>query len=420
MSTSTRPPVFGIVAGELSGDTLGAGLIRALRARYPDARFIGICGPQMIAEGGHSLVPMERLSVMGLIEVLGRLKELFAVRDQLLSYFEAERIDVFIGIDAPDFNLRMEEQLRGAGIPTVHYVSPSVWAWRQGRIKWIARAVNTVLCLLPFEKAFYDQHKVPAVFVGHPLADALPMENDTAAARTALGIPLQGPYVALLPGSRGGEIRYVAPSLFAAAVAMQKEDPALQFLVPAVSQQRRREIETVLAASGLRAQVFDDSRGAGVGREVMAASDVVLLASGTATLEALLLKKPMVVAYRLHWLTYLLARLLVRIPFVSLPNLLAGKALVPELIQHAATPQNIAAAAFKWLRDAAYRQQQVAQFHDLHALLRQNADETAAIAVVDTMNAARARPLLAEVAGETPVIATAVNAISESKTDGQV
>jgi lipid-A-disaccharide synthase len=385
MTTSHRPPVFGIVAGEMSGDTLGAGLIRALRAHYPDARFIGICGPQMLAEGGHSLVPMERLSVMGLIEVLGRLKELFAVRDQLLSYFEAERIDVFIGIDAPDFNLRMEEQLRAAGIPTVHYVSPSVWAWRQGRIKWIARAVSTVLCLLPFEKAFYDRHGVPAVFVGHPLADALPLENDTGAARAALGVEADARYVALLPGSRGGEIRYVAPSLFAAAVQMQAEDPTLRFLIPAVNAQRRREIEGVLAQTGLRAQLFDDSRGAGVGRDVMAASDVVLLASGTATLEALLLKKPMVVAYRLHWLTYLLARLLVRIPYVSLPNLLAGKALVPELIQHAATPGNIAVAAFKWLRDAEYRREHINQFYALHLQLRQDADVTAASAVIDTM-----------------------------------
>ena len=382
---TTAGPVFGIVAGEISGDTLGAGLMRALKLHYPTARFVGICGPQMQAEGGVSLVPMERLSVMGLVEVLGRLQELFGVRDQLLARFEQEKISLFIGIDAPDFNLRVEEKLREKGLRTVHYVSPSVWAWRQGRIKGIARAVNMVLCLLPFEKQFYDRHVVPAVFVGHPLADALPLENDRAAACSALGLRDDLTHVAVLPGSRGGEIRYIAPRLFAAASQMQQAEPSLRFIIPAVNARRRREIEQVLRSSGLRAQVFDDSRGPGVGRDVMAASDVVLLASGTATLEAMLLKKPMVVAYRLHWLTYMIARLLVRIPFVSLPNLLAGKMLVPELIQQAATPANIAAAAFKWLREPDYRDERVRQFYALHQQLRQNADATAAAAVVQVL-----------------------------------
>ncbi len=387
--TASPAPVFGIVAGEVSGDTLGAGLIRALKARYPEARFIGIAGPQMQAEGAESLVPMERLSVMGLVEVLGRLKELFAVRDQLIARLQQEKIDVFIGIDAPDFNLRVEEQLRAAGIRTVHYVSPSVWAWRQGRVKWIARAVDTVLCLLPFEKKFYDEHQLDAVFVGHPLADSLPLENDTAQARANLELAADATYVALLPGSRGGEVRYIAPSLFAAALILQKKHPALRFIIPAINIQRKQDIEATLQQSGLKAQVFDDSRGSGVGREVMAAADLVLLASGTATLEAMLLKKPMVVAYRLHWLTFLIARFLVKIPYVSLPNLLAGRALVPELIQHAATPENIAAAAEAWLGDAAYREPRVQAFYELHQQLRQDASAKSAAAVARLLQSPR-------------------------------
>lgn len=392
-----RAPVFGIVAGEVSGDTLGAGLIRALKVHYPNARFVGICGPQMLAEGAETLVPMERLSVMGLVEVLGRLKELFAIRDQLVERLVSEKIDVFIGIDAPDFNLRVEEQLRNQGFRTVHYVSPSVWAWRQGRVKWIARAVDTVLCLLPFEKKFYDQHAVNAVFVGHPLADSLPLDNDTHAAREGLGLSPAERYVALLPGSRGGEVKYIAPSLFGAALEMQKADADLRFIIPAINAQRKADIEATLAETGLKAQVFDDRRGAGVGREVMAASDVVLLASGTATLEAMLLKKPMVVAYRLHWLTFLIARFLVRIPYVSLPNLLAGQALVPELIQHAATPANIAAAALRWLKDDVYRHGRVKQFYALHEQLKQNASEKAAAAVQTLCN--QPRPPLADNTG---------------------
>jgi lipid-A-disaccharide synthase len=386
--THPNGPVFGIVAGEISGDTLGAGLMRALKAHYPHARFIGICGPQMLAEGGESLVPMERLSVMGLVEVLGRLKELFAVRDQLLERFRQEKIDIFIGIDAPDFNLRVEKELRAEGVRTVHYVSPSVWAWRQGRVKGIARAVDTMLCLLPFEKQFYDKHQVPAVFVGHPLADAIPLETDRTAACAALGLQAEATYVAVLPGSRGGEIRLIAPCLFAAARQMQQADPSLRFIIPAINARRRSEIEETLRTTGLRAEIFDDSRGLGVGREVMAASDVVLLASGTATLEAMLLKKPMVVAYRLHWLTYYIVRLLVRTAWFSLPNLLAGKMLVPELIQKEASPANIAAAAFKWLRERSYREERVRQFRALHQQLRQNADVTAANAVIQVLQSA--------------------------------
>lgn len=383
MSVPSRRPrlCIGIVAGETSGDTLGAGLVRELRSRYPDAEFIGICGPQMQAEGALSLFPMERLSVMGLVEVLGRLRELFGIRDHLVEKFIAAKIDVFIGIDAPDFNLRLEESLKPAGIPVVHYVSPSVWAWRQGRVEGIRQCVDTVLCLLPFEKKFYDEHEVDAVFVGHPLADSLPLVNDTATARTDLGLNVNGEYIALLPGSRGGEVQRIAPVLFAAAKLILKKRPQTRFIIPAINAARRADIEAHLATAGLKADVFDDKRGAGVGRQVMSAADVVVLASGTATLEAMLLKKPMVVAYRLQWLTYLIARLMVKSLYVSLPNLLAGEAIVPELIQGAATPLAIATETLRWLDDEPYRTSRVQRFTALHESLRQNADVKAADAV---------------------------------------
>ncbi|MDP2228533.1 MAG: lipid-A-disaccharide synthase [Moraxellaceae bacterium] len=372
---------IGIVAGEISGDTLGGGLLRELRSRFPHAEFVGICGPQMQAAGGHSLFPMERLSVMGLVEVLGRLRELFGIRDQLIAAFTSPRIDLFIGIDAPDFNLRLAAEFKRAGIPTVHYVSPSVWAWRQGRVVGIRQAIDTMLCLLPFEKAFYDAHDVDAVFVGHPLADELPLINDTEAARRELGLDVNGEYIALLPGSRGGEVSRMAPLLLAAAKEILKQKPEARFIIPAINAERRVQIDHYLTDAGITAGVFDDRLGAGVGRRVMAAADVVVLASGTATLEAMLLKKPMVVAYSLHWLTWLIARFLVKTPFVSLPNLLANEALVPELLQHAASPVAIAAATARWLDDESYRNACVQRFDDLHRLLQQNADLKAADAV---------------------------------------
>lgn len=382
MSASTgKPLTIGIVAGEVSGDTLGAGLIRELKARYPGSRFVGICGPQMQAEGGESLYPMERLSVMGLVEVLGRLRELFGIRDDLVARFTEARIDLFVGIDAPDFNLRLSALLKPLGIPTVQYVSPSVWAWRQGRVHGIRASVDCVLCLLPFERAFYDQHDVRAAFVGHPLADALPLVNDTAAARAALGLDPAGEYVALLPGSRGGEVARIGPDLFAAALRIRARRPAARFLIPAINEARHADILRLLGEAGLEATVFDASLGAGVGRMVMAAADVVVLASGTATLEAMLLKKPMVVAYRLHWLTFLIARFMVKSRFVTLPNLLAGEALVPELLQHAATPEAIARETLRWLDDAAYRDARVARFTALHESLRQDANVKAANAI---------------------------------------
>lgn len=377
---NSRPLTIGIVAGEISGDTLGAGLIRALKQRYPYARFVGICGAQMIAEGGETWFPLERLSVMGLVEVLGRIKELFAIRDELVRRFIEQKIDVFIGIDAPDFNLRVAPQLKQAGIKTVHYVSPSVWAWRQGRIHGIKAAIDLMLCLLPFEKQFYDKHQLDAVFVGHPLADSLPLVNDILAIRQQLGLAANKQYIALLPGSRGGEVSRLAEPLFTAALLLKKQHPQLEFIIPAINSLRKQQITELLTQSGLQAQIFDDSYGAGVGRLVMAAADVVVLASGTATLEAMLLKKPMVVVYKLHWLTYLIVRLMAKAKYISLPNLLANQALVPELVQHAVTAENISQAVRQWL-EPQQQQALVARFTELHQQLQANGSETAAQAI---------------------------------------
>lgn len=378
---SQQAITFGIVAGEISGDTLGAGLIHALKQHYPNARFVGICGAQMIAEGGESWFPLERLSVMGLVEVLGRIKELFAIRDELVQRFIEQKIDVFIGIDAPDFNLRVAPQLKQAGIKTVHYVSPSVWAWRQGRIHGIKAAIDLMLCLLPFEKEFYDQHQLDAVFVGHPLADSLPLVNDTQYARQQLGLDVNKTYVALLPGSRGGEVSRLGLPLFEAAKLMQVKNPQLEFIVPAINAQRKSQIETLLIEANLTVKVFDSSYGAGVGRLVMSAADVVVLASGTATLEAMLLKKPMVVVYKLQWLTYWIVRLLSSARYISLPNLLANKALVPELVQNEVTPEHIAQATQHWLNQPQQTEQVLKKFNQLHQQLQANGSATAALAI---------------------------------------
>ena len=378
---SQQAITFGIVAGEISGDTLGAGLIHALKQHYPNARFVGICGTQMIAEGGESWFPLERLSVMGLVEVLGRIKELFAIRDELVQRFIEQKIDVFIGIDAPDFNLRVAPQLKQAGIKTVHYVSPSVWAWRQGRIHGIKAAIDLMLCLLPFEKEFYDQHQLDAVFVGHPLADSLPLVNDTQYARQQLGLDVNKTYVALLPGSRGGEVSRLGLPLFEAAKLMQVKNPQLEFIVPAINAQRKNQIDTLLIEANLTVKVFDSSYGAGVGRLVMSAADVVVLASGTATLEAMLLKKPMVVVYKLQWLTYWIVRLLSKARYISLPNLLANKALVPELVQNEVTPEHIAQATQHWLNQPQQTEQVLKKFNQLHQQLQANGSATAALAI---------------------------------------
>lgn len=328
---------IGIVAGELSGDQLGAGLIRALRERYPAATFEGVGGPKMIAEGFISHYPIDRLAVMGLVEPLKRLPELLSMRRWLKRHFLSVRPDVFIGIDSPDFNLGLALSLRRGGLKTVHYVSPSVWAWRQGRIHKIARAVDLMLTLLPFEADFYRQHGVPVAFVGHPLASQLPMTPDTVGARASLSLAPDDRVLAVLPGSRSGEVAQLAPYFFEAVRGCQAAIPGLKVVIPAASAARRSQLETLLEQQSLiDIQLLD-----GQSLLAMTAADAVLLTSGTVALEAMLLKKPMVVAYRMGGVSYWLLSRMVKTPFISLPNLLANRAVVPELLQDEVTTERL-------------------------------------------------------------------------------
>lgn len=386
-SVRSRAPVtVAIVAGEASGDILGAGLIRSLRLRYPRARFVGIGGDEMVAEGFHSLIPMERLSVMGLVEVIGRLRELFQIRARLMDYLLATPPDVVIGIDAPDFTLGVEERCRKAGIPTVHYVSPSVWAWRQKRIFRIARSVDHMLTLFPFEARFYEEHQIPVTFVGHPLANRIPLETDTSAARADLGLNPDHPVLAILPGSRAGEIERLGALFFETALLLQDKRPDLQLIVPCVNAERERQVRALADAMAV-ALPLTIVRGRS--REVMASADVVVLASGTATLEAMLLKKPMVVSYRVSPLTFALVSRIVKISHVALPNLLAGETLVPELLQDDATPEALSAAVLERLENETERSHLHQTFTRLHLELKRDADERAADAVANLIESRR-------------------------------
>ncbi|MGY2289026.1 lipid-A-disaccharide synthase [Pseudomonas sp. SDO528_S397] len=362
-----------LVAGEASGDILGAGLMRALKARHPAVEFIGVGGPLMQAEGLTSYFPMERLSVMGLVEVLGRLRELLARRKKLISDLIDEKPDVFIGIDAPDFTLNIELKLRQAGIKTVHYVSPSVWAWRQKRVLKIREGCDLMLTLLPFEARFYEEKGVPVRFVGHTLADTIPLQADRATARAELGLP-HGPLVALMPGSRGGEVGRLGALFFDAAERLMAMKPGVRFVLPCASPQRRAQIEALLVGRNLPLTLLD-----GQSHRALAACDAVLIASGTATLEALLYKRPMVVAYRLAPLTYWILKRMVKSPYVSLPNLLAQRLLVPELLQDAATPEALANTLLPLIDGA---QAQTQGFDEIHRTLRRDASNQAADAVL--------------------------------------
>lgn len=371
----TRTLKVALVAGESSGDILGAGLMQALKAQHPGVTFIGVGGPRMEAEGLVSHFPQERLAVMGLVEVLGRLRELLKRRKDLLAMLLAERPDVFIGIDAPDFNLDLELRLRRAGIRTVHYVSPSVWAWRQKRVLKIREACDLMLTLFPFEARFYEEHGVPVRFVGHPLADAIPLEADRGAARAGLSLPADGFVVALMPGSRGGEVARLGELFLLAAERLRALRPGVRFVMPCASPARRAQLEQMLASRDLPLTLLD-----GRSHEALAACDAVLIASGTATLEALLFKRPMVVAYRVAPLTFLILKRLVRSPYVALPNLLAQRRLVPELLQDAATPEALAQALSPLLDDGAV---QTEGFGEIHRALRRDASAQAAAAVLE-------------------------------------
>lgn len=365
-----------LVAGEASGDILGSGLMRAIKVRHPDVEFIGVGGPLMEAEGMVSSFPMERLSVMGLVEVLGRLRELLARRKLLVQTLIDEKPDVFIGIDAPDFTLNIELQLRRAGIKTVHYVSPSVWAWRQKRVLKIREGCDLMLTLLPFEARFYEEKGVPVRFVGHPLADTIPLESDRPAARAELGLG-DGPVVALMPGSRGGEVGRLGSLFFDTAERLLAQRPGLRFVLPCASPQRRAQVEQLLQGRDLPVTLLD-----GRSHVALAACDAVLIASGTATLEALLYKRPMVVAYRLAPLTFWILKRLVKSPYVSLPNLLAQRLLVPELLQDDATPEALARTLLPLLDDG---QVQTAGFDEIHRTLRRDASNQAADAVLSLL-----------------------------------
>ncbi|WP_242168565.1 MULTISPECIES: lipid-A-disaccharide synthase [unclassified Pseudomonas] len=362
-----------LVAGEASGDILGAGLMRALKAQHPAVEFIGVGGPLMQAEGLTSYFPMERLSVMGLVEVLGRLRELLARRKLLIQTLIEEKPDVFIGIDAPDFTLNIELKLRQAGIKTVHYVSPSVWAWRQKRVLKIREGCDLMLTLLPFEARFYEEKGVPVRFVGHTLADTIPLQADRAAARTVLGLS-DGPLVALMPGSRGGEVGRLGALFFDAAERLQALKPGVRFVLPCASPQRRAQIETLLEGRNLPLTLLD-----GQSHLALAACDAVLIASGTATLEALLYKRPMVVAYRLAPLTFWILKRMVKSPYISLPNLLAQRLLVPELLQDDATPEALAQTLLPLIDGG---EEQTRGFDDIHRTLRRDASNQAADAVL--------------------------------------
>lgn len=384
MRTSLK---VGIVAGEASGDILGAGLIRSLKARYPDAEFVGIGGELMQAEGCRSLFPMERLSVMGLVEVLGRLRELLGIRKKLGEYFLSDPPDLFIGIDAPDFTLGLEGRLKQAGIPTVHYVSPSVWAWRRKRVHKIKRTTDLMLTLFPFEAQFYEQNGQRVSFVGHPLASMISGRESVADARAELGLSEgNGPVVALLPGSRGGELKYLAEPFLETARWLSRERPGIRFVLPAVNQQR---YEQLVAQVAEHYADLDITLVLKKSRAAMAAADAILIASGTATLEATLLQKPMVVAYKMASLTYAILSRLIKSPYISLPNLLADEKLVPEILQDEVRPEILGPAMLQALDDDEHKAYLAQRFSSIHAALAVNASERAADAVVALLESHR-------------------------------
>ncbi len=373
-----QPLKVALVAGEASGDILGAGLMQAIRNHCPQVEFIGVGGPLMQAQGLQSCFPMERLAIMGLVEVLGRLPELLSRRKRLIATLKQQQPDVFIGIDAPDFNLTIELQLREAGIKTVHYVSPSVWAWRQKRVLKIRQGCDLMLTLLPFEAQFYQDNQVPVLFVGHPLGDSVAMHNDPLPAREQLGLPADAQVVALLPGSRGGEVAKLGALFVDTARYLLAEKPLLRFIIPAANQARREQLAAILAeAPNLPIDILD-----GQSQTALQACDAVLIASGTATLEAMLFKKPMVVAYKLAPLSHWLLKKMVKSPYISLPNLLAAEMLVPEFIQDAATPEALGEAVLIQLRDGS---KQTERFAELHQSLRCDASQRAAQGVLQLL-----------------------------------
>lgn len=371
--SEVKAPRLGLVAGEASGDLLAGLLLGGLKTRWPELETFGIGGPKMAAHGFQAWWPHEKLAVRGYVEVLRHYRELVGIRNALGARLLQERPDAFIGVDAPDFNLGLETRLKQGGIKTLHFVSPSIWAWRGKRIEKIRAAADHVLCIFPFEPEIYARHGIAASYVGHPLADAIPMEVPREQSRRALGLEHDAQVVALLPGSRRSEVDYNAPRLLAAAELMRKQRPGLRFLLPSVPSLRplvEQMVARYAPAAGIR--VLE-----GQSHEALAACDVTLVASGTATLEAALFKRPMVIAYVMHWLTYQLMKRMAYQPWVGLPNILLREFAVPELLQGEATPDNLARAAFQWLDDPAACASLVGKFQALHEQLRCNTAQAA-------------------------------------------
>ncbi|HUL96064.1 MAG TPA: lipid-A-disaccharide synthase [Usitatibacter sp.] len=375
-----------IVAGEASGDLLGAALIRAVRARFPDAQFYGIAGPRMLAEGAATLHPMEKLSVRGIVEVVKHLRELWSIRRSLIQRFIADKPDLFIGIDAPDFNLPLETRLKSHGIRTVHYVSPSIWAWRPERIHGIARAVDRMLVLFPFEEPLYEKAGIPVTFVGHPLADAMPLSPDRAEARAQLRLPASSVAVALLPGSRVGELEMHADLFIRTAQQLAAQRPEVRFFVPLATRETRDYFEQRQYA--LEARELPITILFGHAHLALHAADGALVASGTATLEAALARCPMVITYRVNPLTYWIVKRKALLPYAGLPNILAGEFIVPELLQDDATPANLAQALGNWLDNKAARERLRRRFALMHETLAQGHEARVADALAPYLGGA--------------------------------
>lgn len=370
---------IGIVAGEASGDLLGSHLIQALKQKRADIEFVGIAGPKMMSEGAHSLFPMERLSVRGYVEVIKHLFGLLRLRKQLLKHLLNNPIDLFIGIDAPDFNFWLEKKLKNKGVKTIHYVSPSIWAWRKNRINKIKQAVTHMLALFPFEPALYQEASIPVTYVGHPLADILPIEPDTIAAREGLKLKSSALVIAMLPGSRQSEVQQHAQLFVKTAKLIYAAHPNAIFLVPLITRETRQIFELAIfhEPESLPIQILF-----GHAHDAMEAADVVIVASGTATLEAALLKKPMVITYRMSKLSWQLLKRMRLQAYVGLPNILADKFVVPELLQDDSTPEKLADVALRLVSDTNYAAEIKEEFTKIHHSLRQNTAEKAAVAIL--------------------------------------
>lgn len=381
MNSVVHTPAIALVAGETSGDLLASLVMKGLAERLPGATYHGIGGPRMAAQGFKAQWPMDKLAVRGYVEALRHVPEILSIRKQLRRQLLAQPPACFVGVDAPDFNLDLELKLRAEGIPTVHFVSPSIWAWRGGRIHKIAKAVDHMLCVFPFEQAIYAKEGIPATYVGHPLADVIPLIPDVAGARERLGLSLDRKMVAVMPGSRESEVRLIGPAFFGAMVRMQQVEPELTFVVPAANAGLRATLEAMRAAHApLNLTIVD-----GQSHAVMEAADAILLASGTATLEAALYKKPMLISYKVPWLTAQIMKRQGYMPYVGLPNILSGRFVVPELLQDDATPEALAREMLLQLHDESNAAALRAHFTDMHLTLKQNTAALAANVVVSLL-----------------------------------